>query len=145
VEAKARGTAASMDGVFQSLWTDAQEAWSRGIEHDKFLDDFLAQRSAERILHQLDLPATASLTSVVTAAVKAEAAYRKLPIVDVARFITDAALEDRRRGIPVDRFYFENVKWRSNVKVSKAEQRKLDNLEVNARVKQRFRERYGNS
>jgi hypothetical protein len=63
----------------------------------------------------------------------------------VATLITSAALADRSKGLTVDRFYFENVKWRSNVRVNKAEQRKLDNLEVNARVKQRLREKFGGS
>ena len=132
-----------MDGIVQDIATAANLAERRGIEKHEFLEDFLADKSARQIVKDLDLPATNNLISTVTASIKAEATYTRLPVEKVPALITNAAVEDRRRGIAIDRFYFEGVKWRSNVRVSKAEQRKLDNLEVNARVKQRLREKLG--
>jgi hypothetical protein len=143
VQVKARQTKLSMDGVVQDIVTAANYADRRGIERNEFLDDFLAHTSAQQILKNLGLPVTNSMLVTVTAAVKAEATYTGgLPIEKAATQITNAALEDNRRGVAIDRFYFENVKWRSHG-VSKAERRTLDNLEVNARVKQRLRERLG--
>lgn len=147
VQAKAKNTKLSMDGVVQDIVTAANYAERRGIDRRDFLEDFLAQTSAQQILKNLGLPVTNSLVVTVTAAVKAEVAHTGgLSVEEVAAFVTNAALEDGRKGVVIDRFYFENVKWRSNARVvSKAEQRKLDNLEVNARVKQRLRERLGAS
>ena len=84
---------------------------------------------------------------MVEAAVVAEVNYTGISVQEAAKLITNAAIEDRNRGITINKFYFEDVKWRqekrSNVRASKAEQRKLDNLEVNARAKQRLREKLG--
>jgi hypothetical protein len=145
VGAKAKQTNLSMDGIVQRLTTDANLAERKGVSNHKFLEDFLAQTYAQQILDDLSLPLTNSLIATVTAAVKAEAKDIGLPVEEAALRITSAAKEDRLRGMPIDRFYFENVKWRSNARVSKAEQRKLNNLEVNASVKQRLRERFGHS
>lgn len=145
VEERRRQTKLSMDGIVQEIVTEANHAERRGIERLEFLDDFLAEQSARQMLKNLDLPVTNSLISTVKASIKAEVTYARLPMERVAALITSAAIGDRRRGMAIDRFYFEGVKWRSNVRVSKAEQRKLDNLEVNARVKQRLRERLGAS
>jgi len=145
IEERRHETNLSMDGIVREIVTEANHAERKGIKRHEFLEDFLSEQSALRILKDLDLPVTNSLISTVKAAVKAEVAYTRLPMEKVAALITSAAIEDRRRGIAIDRFYFEGVKWRSNVRVSKAEQRKLDNLEVNARVKQRLRETLGAS
>jgi hypothetical protein len=145
VEERRKQTNLSMEGIVREIVTEANHAERRGIERHEFLADFLADRSARRILKDLDLPVTNNLISTVKASVKAEGTYTRLSVEKVEALITSAALEYRRRGIAIDRFYFEGVKWRSNVRVSKAEQRKLDNLEVNARVKQRLRERLGAS
>lgn len=107
------------------------------------------RKSAERIIAILGLPVTTSNLSMVEAAVVAEVNYTGISVQEAAQLITNAAIEDRNRGMPINKFYFEDVKWRqdrrSNVRISKAEQRKLDNLEVNARVKQRLREKFGHS
>lgn len=143
VEERKTHTRLSMDGIVQEIVTAANQAERRGIERNEFLQNFLVQKLSESMVKELGLPATNSLISTVAASVKAEVTYARSSVEKVAALITDAALEDRRRGIAIDRFYFEGVKWRSNAKISKAEQRKLDNLEVNARVKQRLRERLG--
>jgi hypothetical protein len=139
---KVRQTKLSMDGILQRIVTDANLAERMGTSKQKFLEDFLAQTCAQEILDNLSLPITNSLISIVTAAVKAEAKDTGLSIEEAATRITSAATEDRRSGTSIDRFYFENVKWRANARPNKAEKRKLDNLEANARAKQRLRERF---
>lgn len=143
VEVKVKQTRLSMDGIVQRITTDANLAERMGVPNPKFLEDSLAQTCAQEILDNLSLPVTNSLISTVTAAVKAEAKDTGLSVEEAAARITSAAIDDRRRGNAIDRFYFENVKWRSNGRFNKAEKRKFDNLEANARAKQRLRERLG--
>jgi hypothetical protein len=145
VELKTKATDLSMDGVVQEICTEAHHAYRRRVSGEEFLADFLAQTLAQRILDEINLPPTNNVTTIVKAALKAEAKDVGLGLEETAARITTAAIEDRRSGAVIDRFYFENCKWRSNGGVSKAERRKLDNLEVNARVKQRLRERLGAS
>jgi len=145
VEAERRLTKLSPDGLVQRITTAANLAERRGVSRDEFLEDFLAQNSARRILESVNLPITNNIVSRVTASVKAEAKDTGLSIEQTTIRIMEAASEDRGRGVRIDVFYFEDVKWRSNVGTSKAEQRKLNNLEVNARVKQRLRQKLGAS
>jgi urease gamma subunit len=141
VELKARGTKLSPDDIVTDIWNKARQAERRSGSCESYLKDCLAETLAERILDEINLPPTSNVIAIVAAAIKAEAKDRKLDLEETAALITTSAIEDRRRGTEINRFYFENCKWRSNAKVNKAEQRKLDNLEVNARVKQRLRER----
>jgi hypothetical protein len=105
------------------------------------------RQSAENVIKMLSLPLTDNNLKMVQAALDAEERYTGQSPAEVAKVITLAAIEDRKRGIPINKFYFEDAKWRhdrrSNARygANKAEQRKLDNLEANARVKQRIRER----
>jgi hypothetical protein len=141
VELEARETTLPIDEIKKRIWTEAMRADHRNEPRDKFLEEYQARRLAERILDRVNLPPTNNVIITVMAALKAEAKDKGLDLEETADLITMAALEDRRRGIDVHKYYFENCKWRSNVGVSKAERRKLDNLEVNARVKQRFKDR----
>lgn len=142
VELKARGTNAAMDKIVEEIWNKILLAERRDGSCERYLDNCMAEILAERILDEINLPPMNGTVAAVTAALKAEAKDRKTGLEETAAIITNAAIEDRRRGTDVNRFYFENCKWRSNGGVSKAERRKLDNLEVNARVKQRLREKF---
>ena len=145
VEIKARGTKLSMDDIVTEIWDKARREERRSGSSESYLADCLAQTLAERILDEINLPPTNNLITTVTAALKAEARDRKLGLEETAALVTTAAIDDRRKGVEINRFYFENCKWRSNVRISKAEQRKLNNLEVNERVQQRLREKFGHS
>jgi len=142
VEVEVKRTKLSMDGIVQRITTEANHSERLGASREEFLEDFLAQASARRVLGILNLPITSNFVFRVAAVLKAEARDAGLPIEEAANRITQAASEDRRRGAKVDIFYFEDVKWRSNGGVSKAEQRQLENLDVNARVKRRLREKF---
>ncbi len=145
VEIKARGTKLSMDDIVTEIWDKARREERRSGSSESYLADCLAQTLAERILDEINLPPTNNLITTVTAALKAEARDRKLGLEETSALVTTAAIDDRRKGVEINRFYFENCKWRSSVRISKAEQRKLDNLEVNARVQQRLKEKFGHS
>lgn len=141
VELKARGTKLSMYDVVTGIWNKALQAERKTGSRESYLMDCLSETLAEQLLDKINLPQTNSVVVTVAAALRADAKDRKLGLEETAMLITTAAIEDRHRGIEINRFYFENCKWRSHVGVSKAERRKLDNLEANARVKQRLRDR----
>jgi hypothetical protein len=143
VEIEAKQTKLSMDGIVQRITNDANRAQRLGVSNEEFLGDYLAQASARKLLGILNLPITRNSMARIAAVLKAESKDIGLPLEDAAKQITEAASEERRRGRKVDIFYFEDMRWRSNAGLDKAEQRKLNNLEVNARVKQRYRERFG--
>jgi hypothetical protein len=146
VEAEARRTRLSMDGIVQHLATEAHrlERFEKTLP-EEFLDNFLAQSSARLVLEIVNLPTGKSHISRIAAVLKAESKDTGLDLQDTANRITRFATEGRLKGERIDIFYFEDMRWRSNVRLNKAEQRKLDNLEVNARVKQKIRERLGAS
>ena len=110
------------------------------------------QQSTRQIIAVLGLPATDSNRRMIEAALIAETGYTGQSLQEVAELIGRTAIRDREGGIPINKFYFEDAKWRQskiqggqNGRLSRAEQRKLDNLEINARVKQRFRDLLGTS
>ena len=109
------------------------------------------QKSVAHIIKMLRLPITDSnrktMTDAIAAALATEREYSGLSFQEAAEVIGKRAMEDRGSGVAINKFYFEDAKWRQarwqNGRFSKAEQRKLDNLEVNNRVKQRFRDLLG--
>jgi hypothetical protein len=145
VEAEAKRTRLSMDGIVQGITTEANRAERQRVSTEDFLDDFLARTCARRVLGILNLTMSDSFASRLAAVLKAESKDTGLSLEDTAKRITQFASEDRQKGERVNIFYFEDMRWRSNVRLNKAEQRKLDNLEVNARVKQKIRQRLGAS
>jgi hypothetical protein len=126
----AKQTKLSMEGILQRITDDARRAERMGVSNQKFLEDFLAQMCAQEILDSLSLPITNSLISIVTAAVKAEVKDTGLSMEEVAARITSAAVEDRLAGTPIDRFYFENVKWRNGNGNEKGKSRAHRNLDA---------------
>ncbi|HET9308537.1 MAG TPA: hypothetical protein VFO46_21150 [Candidatus Sulfotelmatobacter sp.] len=135
VEIEAKRTRLSMDGVVQHLATEANRARRRRVEHEEFLEDFLAQSCARRLLGILNLPARDNHISRVAEVLKLEVKDTGRDLEETAKRVTGAASEARQRGENVNIFYFEDMKWRSNARLNKAEQRKLDNLAANARAK----------
>jgi DNA-binding MarR family transcriptional regulator len=122
VEETRKRTRLSMDGVVQDIAIAANQAERRGIEKSEFLENFLADKSARQIVKELGLTATNNFVSVVAASIKAEAGYTRSSIETVAAVITSAAEEDRRTGTTIDRWYFENTKWRSRGRTGKGQQ-----------------------
>ncbi len=113
VELKARGTKSSMDDIVREIWNKAIQAERKTGSRESYLRDCLAETMAESILDEINLPPTNNLISVVTAALKAEAKDRGLGLEETTAVITAAAIDDRRRGVEINRFYFENCKWRN--------------------------------
>jgi hypothetical protein len=112
----------SLDTAVIEIATAANHAKRRNVPCEKFLEDFVAQVSAQGIIEYLSLTATNTLTSVVTAAVKAELRYAGLSVEEAAASITRAASEDRQKGMRIDKFYFEDAKWRNHGRPGKGQQ-----------------------
>jgi hypothetical protein len=142
VEAEAKRGKSSADGIVQTIWTAATVARRGGIENAEFLADFLARSCAREILEVINLPINNNFIQRLAAVLKAEAKDTGLSLQDAASRITQAASEDRQKGTRIDIFYFEDVKWRSNVGVNKAERRKLGNMAANTRAKEILRKQF---
>jgi len=132
-----------------AAYKEEQNSLDKTIEQDGKPSPLL-QKSTRQIIAILGMPLTDSNCRMIEAALVAETDYTGQSLPEAAEFIAKSAIDDRARGIPINKFYFEDTKWRhsratggQNGKLSRAEQRKLDNLEVNARVKQRFRDLLG--
>jgi len=99
--------------------TEANQAFRRRVPANKFLEDLASRSCARQIVQDLSLPATDNLISTITAAVKAEADYKKMSIEEAAGTITQTALDDSHEGMPIDKFYFEDTKWRNRGRTGK--------------------------
>jgi hypothetical protein len=127
---------------------EEQNSFNKTIEQSSAKEEAPStHKIAEYVIQMVGLPVTPRNVAMVEAAVVAEANHTGLPLEPAAKVIAEAALGDAKRGVPINKFYFEDAKWRQerrlNVGFNKAEQRKLNNLQANARAKQRLRERFG--
>ncbi len=131
-----------------ALYKEEQDLLNKTFDQDDKPSPAL-QKSMRQIIAMLGMPATDSNRRMIEAALVAETDYTGQSVEESAELIARAAIHDRECGIPINKFYFEDAKWRQargqNGRPSRAEQRKLDNLEINARVKQRFRDLLGTS
>jgi hypothetical protein len=141
VESEFKRTGMGINDVVISLTNKARLARKESISDEEFLNNFSALASARQLLQIVNLPVMNKFIYRIAAVLKAEAADTGLSLEDTAKRIEQLASEDRQRGRKVDIFYFEDMRWRSNARVSKAEERKLGNLAANARAKEILRER----
>lgn len=148
-------TSVSADATLTSSECDAGDAAYK--EEQNFLNNTNEQytsnrptsihKLAGRVASMVDLPLTAGNLRTVEAAITAEANRTGRSLSEAAELIQKAAVGDTERGLAINKYYFEDAKWRqgekANVRFNRAERRKLDNLEVNARFQQRLKERFG--
>jgi hypothetical protein len=79
-----------------------------------------AQHCAARMIEVLSLASTSANFSVIAAAITAESDFAGIPLEEAAQAIADHAMRARTQGVAIDRFYFEDTKWRHKHK-SKSE------------------------
>jgi len=143
-------TVSQLDDIHDAAYKEEQHLLNNTCKQDKENDPKLREM-AVRVITILGLPATDNNLKMVQAALVADKAYTGRSLQEVAERITRIAIEDREKGITINKFYFEDAKWRQDKRLStrygtnKAEQRKLDNLKANAQAKQWFKERFHNS
>ncbi len=115
VTIEANQTELSMDGVVQHITDAANHSRRRGISEENFLGDFLALTLARQVAEILNLAVRNDLVSTIAAAIKADIKDTRLSAEDVAARITEAASEDRRKGVSITRFYFADMRWRNGI------------------------------
>lgn len=71
------------------------------------------QKGVERMVQMLGMPATQTNIRIVEAAVRAEVQYAGRSPDDAVNLIAGAAINDRGVGVPINKFWFEDAKWRS--------------------------------
>jgi len=102
------------------------------------------KQAATRLMEMVGVPITDGNRTAVEAGITAEAVFSGRSIEETAEAIAHAALDDQRRGVAINKFYFEDAKWRQDGgngngrKLTQAE-RALDACE---RAKANIRRRY---
>ena len=71
------------------------------------------QECALRTVQLLGMTETQTNLRIVEAALTAEIRYTGRSPEDAAQEIAKAAISDREDGIPINKFYFEDTKWRT--------------------------------
>ncbi len=144
IEDRSKYMSLSMDLIVVDIVSEARREASRNITNEKFLERFLAKKTAQRMLETLGLPATDNLISAVTEAIKAEMTYSRLPVEGAAAIIADGVSAESAKGLPIDKFYFENTRWRGHGRIGKGQQQferiKRARDEAHAIIDARFRE-----
>jgi predicted ArsR family transcriptional regulator len=71
---------------------------------------------ARKLIQILSLTNTMAKLKTVEASIVAEAAFRGCSVEAAAQAIAQVAIDDQRRGVAIDRWYFEDTKWRPTSK-----------------------------
>jgi hypothetical protein len=144
IEDRSKYMSLSMDLIVVDIANEARREASRSVTNEKFLERFLAKKTAQRKLETLGLPATDNLISAFTEAIRAEMTYSQLPVGDAAAVIADGVSTEMAKGLPIDKFYFENTRWRGHGRIGKGQQQferiKRARDEAHAIIDARFRE-----
>lgn len=69
---------------------------------------------AHRMIELLSLASSFKLKEIIAAAVVAEAKYQGIELDEASQYIANRAMADRAKGVAIDKFYFEDTKWRTS-------------------------------
>jgi hypothetical protein len=120
------------------------EPLRKTAQHQRAVTTEISERArvaAHRIYEFCGL-ADEGIMPQLEASVIAEAKFRGIEVEDAAKLISESALYDQRNGVTLNRFYFRDVKWRSNatgqaspaeVRVERSQRNILEGLLKNAR------------
>jgi hypothetical protein len=75
--------------------------------------DARIQKGVLRTVQMLGMPETTANLRIVEAAIKAEVQYAGRSPDDAVNLIAGAAINDRDVGVPINKFWFEDAKWRT--------------------------------
>jgi hypothetical protein len=82
------------------------------------------------------IPQTPAMLAAVAAAITADATFVSLPLLKAAQELAAHVTRDRDAGIPINRFYFEDAKWR-NSPAGGFRTRLEEELEISAEIRRR--------
>jgi len=102
------------------------------------------QECALRTVQLLGMTETQTNLRIVEAALTAEIRYTGRSPEDAAQEIAKAAISDREDGIPINKFYFEDTKWRTPNggrnkaerqfdRINRARERAIENIKARSR------------
>jgi hypothetical protein len=84
-----------------------------------------------RMIEILSLPSTFKLREVIGAALAAEVKFTGNTVEQCSQTIANHALRARAQGIPIDKFWFEDTKWRNGSgRPNKADQAIRDQIDA---------------
>jgi DNA-binding MarR family transcriptional regulator len=132
----------------QNLFTKTQEQDSKGNKtlEPPTTETIVArtQKGVLRIVQLLGMPETQANLRIVEAAIKAEIQYAGRSPDDAVSVIAGAAINDRDKGVPINKFWFEDAKWRALNggrnkaeqqfdRINRARERAIENIRVRSR------------
>ncbi|HXM60362.1 MAG TPA: helix-turn-helix domain-containing protein [Terriglobales bacterium] len=85
-------------------------------------DEARTQKGILRIVELMGMPGTPTNLRIIEAAVKAEIQYAGRSPDDAVSVIAGAAISDREKGVQINKFWFEDAKWRSRGRTGKGQQ-----------------------
>jgi hypothetical protein len=94
--------------------TPETEAYKQETEGEAEIQKQPPLNCARRLMEILSLPQTPGFLRTVEASIVAEAGYSDVSPADAAQQISSHAMEFRRTGGNLDKFYFEDTKWRNS-------------------------------
>jgi hypothetical protein len=99
---------------------EREEPVRKTAEHQKertVVNTKISERSRKAAELLMEICGLADLGAIeqIGISITAEAKYRGIEIEDAGKFIADCALRDHReKGVDLTRFYFRDLKWRTN-------------------------------
>ena len=98
---------------------------------------------ADALAAEICVPRTSANLKSMAAAITAESHYVGVSPEQAAAAIADHVRRDRDQGIAIDRFYFEDTKWRSDGRKTKASPSALRTANIKANVAEGIRRAHG--
>jgi hypothetical protein len=105
--------------------------------------DVRIQKGVTRIVQMLGMPETLANLRIVEAAVRAEVQYAGRSPEDAVSLVAGAAIDDREGGLPINKFWFEDAKWRTPNgrsksetqfdRINRARERAIENIKARSR------------
>ena len=133
-----------IDKIVVDIVHDARNKKPRNMTNEKFLDGFVARNLAETKLAECGLPTSDNLILAAADGIKAEMTYAECSVEAAADRIASIVSVDMSNGVTIDKYYFENCKWRTHGRTGKGQQQferiKRARDEAHAIIDARFRE-----
>lgn len=95
----------------------AEEPLRKTAEHQRtVVNTQISQRATKGAELLMEMCGLADIGAIpqIAISIAAEAKYRGIEIEEAAKFIAECATRDQKNGIVLTRFYFRDLKWRSN-------------------------------
>lgn len=88
------------------------------------VEQFHPLQHAAKLLEMIGMPQTTSNSRTAAEAIRSEAQFTGRTMEAVCETMAAKIRDDRDEGIPIDKFYFEDAKWRRNGKPNRHEQQR---------------------